>query len=497
MRRSLSKKTKLILAGVSAGVIVIVLGVITFITTYHTYETKTVKPTCTSKGYTESICTICGKIKRKDFVDALGHDWLDRVVSKKATETSFGESVQVCARCSAQDKNKTEPTSKMKKFYFTGDAFNVNDDLTTTGIIQYSYKGKKTKYYVKLKYSKINDASRYTKHDYNITFYNDRQLKEEANIKLMDNGPTLSTWNFFGNFYDAYNVRNDVSTELFKEVRKTSKAIDKRIEKTYGTSDTEPVLFFLNDNFLGVFRLSIPSGSYTMNLDKPDTNCAIIRANSSNAVSNFKAFDKQNSVWKIRYNSTSNTTWIYSSIDTLTNIVINSNKDQFKQKISEYLDVDGMIDYMVTVYLTGASENVGSAFTLQTYDKKIWTPVLYSATASLGMDWAGKLDVFEDKLAPERKSDGTISSGTSSLLWDKMLESYYDEIKAKYNNVKNTIFSVDNVTKVYDEFKNQVPNSVYEAESEIYTPVNYDFSFSKNYSEFISSRKKILDNFFK
>ena len=234
-----------------------------------------------------------------------------------------------------------------------------------------------------------------------------------------------------------------------------------------------------------------------MNVDNNAKDCAIIRSNSSNSVSFFKAFDKQNSIWKIRYNSTSNTNWIYNSINTMTDFVINSDKKQFKEGISQYLDVDGMIDYMVTVYCSGAADNVGRAFMFQTYNKKIWTPVIYDASASLGMNMVGKLDIFEDRLVPEKKSDGTISSGTGSLLWDKMLESFNKEIKQKYNEVKNSVFSVKNVTRLYDKFKNQVPKSIYNAEKELYTPVDYNFNFKDEYTKFKKSRNTILDGYFK
>ena len=53
----------------------------------HSYDdgTKT-PPTCTDKGYTLYTCECCKKEKKADYVDALGHDFVDGVCSRCSTE---------------------------------------------------------------------------------------------------------------------------------------------------------------------------------------------------------------------------------------------------------------------------------------------------------------------------------------------------------------------------------------------------------------------------
>ena len=58
--------------------------------TGHKAVKNTVAPTCTAQGYTQETCTVCGAVRRTDFVAALGHDY------KKA-----GNDYTVCSRCGA------------------------------------------------------------------------------------------------------------------------------------------------------------------------------------------------------------------------------------------------------------------------------------------------------------------------------------------------------------------------------------------------------------
>ena len=72
--------------------------------TWHTG--KTVAPTCTEKGYTVYICDQDENLtENRDFVDALGHDWNEGVVTKEPTCEHAGVRTYTCSRDGA---TKTE-----------------------------------------------------------------------------------------------------------------------------------------------------------------------------------------------------------------------------------------------------------------------------------------------------------------------------------------------------------------------------------------------------
>ena len=64
--------------------------------------------TCLTLGYDRYLCTDCGKIEKRDYVDSLGHAW-QSVVIRDATCETDGKLLELCARC-GQMKETATPT---------------------------------------------------------------------------------------------------------------------------------------------------------------------------------------------------------------------------------------------------------------------------------------------------------------------------------------------------------------------------------------------------
>ena len=134
-----------------------------------------------------------------------------------------------------------------------------------------------------------DDNSRYIKHDYEISFFADKKHTQEVQVALMEGKPAAHTWRLYGNYHDFYNVRETVVAELFSDIRKTSKAIDERLKKSYLLPKSEPILFFMNSSLVGVFRLEELDGLQTLNVKETDKMTAIVRSSYNSNQSYFKA----------------------------------------------------------------------------------------------------------------------------------------------------------------------------------------------------------------
>ena len=74
----------------------------------HDFVSTEIAPTCSTEGYTEHVCTICGGIKRDNFIPGIGHDFVTTVVAP--TCTSYGYTVNDCTRCDYETyENYVEP----------------------------------------------------------------------------------------------------------------------------------------------------------------------------------------------------------------------------------------------------------------------------------------------------------------------------------------------------------------------------------------------------
>ncbi len=71
--------------------------------TGHTYETTITAPTCTENGYTTHICD-CGDNYVDSYVDALGHNWNNGVITVEPTVSSKGEMLYTCEICGEERK---------------------------------------------------------------------------------------------------------------------------------------------------------------------------------------------------------------------------------------------------------------------------------------------------------------------------------------------------------------------------------------------------------
>ena len=64
------------------------------------------KAGCTSLGYDRYLCTECGKIEKRDYVDSLGHAWQSIVIRDATCETD-GKLLELCSRCGQMKQTAT------------------------------------------------------------------------------------------------------------------------------------------------------------------------------------------------------------------------------------------------------------------------------------------------------------------------------------------------------------------------------------------------------
>lgn len=79
---------------------------------HHFTLLDSVKAGCKTLGYDRYLCTTCGKIEKRDYVDSLGHAWQGVRVREATCETD-GKLLEICSRC-GELKETATPKSEHK-----------------------------------------------------------------------------------------------------------------------------------------------------------------------------------------------------------------------------------------------------------------------------------------------------------------------------------------------------------------------------------------------
>lgn len=74
------------------------------------------KAGCTTLGYDRYLCTECGKIEKRDYVDSLGHAW-QSIVIRDATCEADGKQLELCSRCGEMKQTATPKGEHKYKTY--------------------------------------------------------------------------------------------------------------------------------------------------------------------------------------------------------------------------------------------------------------------------------------------------------------------------------------------------------------------------------------------
>ena len=87
---------------------------------------ETIDPTCNTLGYSRYACVDCGKVEKRDYTNALDHNW-QSIVIREATCEDNGKVMNICKNCGVVS---VESTSKGEHKYFS---YKVEPTCTSPG----------------------------------------------------------------------------------------------------------------------------------------------------------------------------------------------------------------------------------------------------------------------------------------------------------------------------------------------------------------------------
>lgn len=464
---------------------------------YQRYSTKAnitqtiVEATCTEAGYivTHDLKSSATSVQN---LPALGHTFSDWVADE-------GCQIRTCKTCGYQESVRisTIDANQIPRLMLTG---------SLDGI------GKKDKVALKAEFSGMEQEFQcyaimtlqghstfgYPKHNYTVRFYDDDQSVSKHKLQFRN-------WNkehkyiLKANYVDQSQCRNLVGAQLWSRMVSCRDNLPERIAALpcYGAVDGFPINVYLNGEFFGLYTMNLHKDDDLYQMEDGEQAALLICNQQTTGESLFREraqfLPDYSSDWEVEFCGTEDTAWACDSFNALIDFVMNSSDEEFRQKLPERLDVDAAIDYLIFIYSLGL-QNSGAKDLVMLSFGDVWIPSAYDMDEAFGLDMQALSYRSAEDFVPE-KADGIWSSGTGSLLWDRLMNLFEDEIRARYTFLRTDVLTEENIIGMVEEFTGCIPEASYDMDWNLYTdrPMN-DPNMKKQITDYISQRIPILDS---
>lgn len=260
------------------------------------------------------------------------------------------------------------------------------------------------------------------------------------------------------NWIDLTHARNIVSAQLWGDVVKSrANYLDLpellRTSPNQGAIDGFPALVYADGVYQGRYTINIPKDAWMANMDKTlDNHCILCGENYASgcfrATANIDGSD-----WTDEVHDT-----VPAAIKTRWNeiisFVMNSTDDEFVSGIGNYFYLDSLIDYYIFGVVSCGLDAFGKNQLYQTYDGQKWIATMYDMDSTWGLWWNGASFVATDYARTEFQD---FKDGQGNLLYIRLEELFYEQIQARWAELKDTVLSYANIMTRFERFIGLVP----------------------------------------
>lgn len=357
------------------------------------------------------------------------------------------------------DGTLVEPAEDdIPKVFFGGALQQTKDEAVVP--FRYISKTQDVSGYAEIK-AQGNSSMSYPKKNQTVKLYKDEACTEKLKVDFKGWGKQ-NKFCFKANWIDLSHARNVVSARLWADVVKSRANYTElpellRTTPNQGAMDGFPIKVYADGVYQGRYTLNIPKDKWAFNMDDElDNHCVLCGENYASGC--FRAAANINeSDWTDEIHDT-----VPASIKTRWNEVIsfvmNSTDADFKANLGNYFDVDSLIDYHLFGLATCGFDAYGKNQLYLTYDGQKWIASMYDMDSTWGLYWNGSKFVATDYPRTSYEDFvSTQSSGEGNLLYIRLEALFYEELQARWTELRNDVMTIDNVINLFERFTDITP----------------------------------------
>ena len=300
-----------------------------------------------------------------------------------------------------------------------------------------------------------NSSMNYPKKNFTVKLYADESLETKLKLDFKGWGEQ-SKFVLKANWIDITHSRNVVGARLWTQICETRKStLPQLLQETprLGSMDGFPVKVYSQGIYQGRYSWNIPKDKWAFNMDDSLDEHVVLCGESNN----------QNTpcVFAVSSDNINGTYWSDEIHDTVPSAVVTawnrvlkfvneSTDEEFKQNVSNYINLDSVIDYWIFNVLFGNTDAYGKNQLWITYDLVNWFISAYDLDQFCGLDWTGKLAYAYDSSHP------IIVAQYNNLIL-KLIRNFPNEITERYAELRENILSETNVINAFERFTDIAP----------------------------------------
>lgn len=259
------------------------------------------------------------------------------------------------------------------------------------------------------------------------------------------------------NYIDHSHARNVVCARLWGETVKSRATVPTVLKNlpNYGAVDGFPIIITINDEFQGLYTMNVPKDGWMFGMGS-GTQEAIVCADKWVNATSFKAEALIDGTdFKMEYvTNEDDDAWVATSLNRLINACISSDGSDLDTTIAQYLDWQSAIDYYIFCVLTEGADMTGKNYLLATFDGVKWYFSAYDMDSTFGLHFNGK------SFLPANNNP-TFAQYASFHRVMELIKLYKkDELKARYTELRESVFSESNIAVLFNNFVGQIPSPV-------------------------------------
>lgn len=357
--------------------------------------------------------------------------------------------------------NNAEPQlMDMPRIYFSEGTLPTTKTAT---MMKFDYYSKTNEYHgwAEIK-CQGNSSMGYPKKNFTIKLYKDKAKTGKLKIDFKGWGKQ-SKFVLKANWIDLTHARNVVSARIWGDIVKSRADYSSlpellRTSPNQGAVDGFPVTIYGNGYYQGRYTLNIPKDKWMSNMDDTlDTHCILCGEDYGSGC--FRALPVINGGdWTDELHDTVPAT-IKTSWTNVIKFVMNSSDSEFKTNLSNYFDVNSLIDYLLYGVVSTGFDAFGKNQIYMTYDGNKWIASMYDMDSTWGLWWNGQSFV-SNSYSREQFEDFNGSGRKGNLLYIRLQKLFLSQLKARYTELRQNIFTYPYLVNKFEEFIEICPQDI-------------------------------------